>query len=506
MTQWPQSLALVGAGKMGGAMLKGWLEGGLAPSADRDRRSLAVAGNRRACGRARDRAQSARSPVDGAARRSFWRSSRRCSTPPRPNSRKLAGAQTLVVSIIAGKTIANLAARMPKARAFVRVDAQHAGGGRPRRHRRRRQRGGHARRNWRSTQTLMSAVGGSNGSPDESADRRGDGAFPAPGPAYVFALVEAMAEAGASARASRRSRDAARPRDGRGRRRVDASRAGASAAHVARKRDVAGRHDRGGAGGAARARRARGADAPRRRRRPQARGRTGGLTFLHAASRKPPSQIRTWPVTKLSAITKAIALAMSSGAPTRPTGVRPAIVGEGGAALSRRPEIPPRRVDDARRNGVDAQRPQLRGQDRRRRRRARHWRRRARPFPAPPSAPNGGDESDRAVLADRRQSRLRAGEMRPDFFLKAAPHLAEIERGERARSRARCPRRARDDRTARARRRIRAPARRRPRRAPRPRHCPARLARRGEPVLVAAGDRDLHAFAGEPPGAREADA
>ena len=32
MTEWPQSLALVGAGKMGGAMLKGWLDGGLAPA------------------------------------------------------------------------------------------------------------------------------------------------------------------------------------------------------------------------------------------------------------------------------------------------------------------------------------------------------------------------------------------------------------------------------------------------------------------------------------------
>ena len=29
MTQWPRSLALVGAGKMGGAMLRGWLDGGL---------------------------------------------------------------------------------------------------------------------------------------------------------------------------------------------------------------------------------------------------------------------------------------------------------------------------------------------------------------------------------------------------------------------------------------------------------------------------------------------
>ena len=29
MTEWPRTLALAGAGKMGGAMLRGWLDGGL---------------------------------------------------------------------------------------------------------------------------------------------------------------------------------------------------------------------------------------------------------------------------------------------------------------------------------------------------------------------------------------------------------------------------------------------------------------------------------------------
>ena len=29
MSDWPQTLVLAGAGKMGGAMLKGWLAGGL---------------------------------------------------------------------------------------------------------------------------------------------------------------------------------------------------------------------------------------------------------------------------------------------------------------------------------------------------------------------------------------------------------------------------------------------------------------------------------------------
>ena len=33
MSDWPQTLALAGAGKMGGAMLRGWLDGGLAAPA-----------------------------------------------------------------------------------------------------------------------------------------------------------------------------------------------------------------------------------------------------------------------------------------------------------------------------------------------------------------------------------------------------------------------------------------------------------------------------------------
>ena len=59
------------------------------------------------------------------------------------------------------------------------------------------------------------------------------------GPAYVFALVEAMAEAGAALGLPPIG-DALRPRDGRGRRRIDASRARDAGRAVARKRHVAG--------------------------------------------------------------------------------------------------------------------------------------------------------------------------------------------------------------------------------------------------------------------------
>ena len=108
----------------------------------------------------------------------------------------LAGAETLVVSIIAGKTIANLAARLP-GRARVRPrHAQYAGGGRARRDRRRRQRGVTARQR-ALTQTLLSTIGRFDWLPDE---RLIDAvtALSGSGPAYVFALVEALAEAGAA--------------------------------------------------------------------------------------------------------------------------------------------------------------------------------------------------------------------------------------------------------------------------------------------------------------------
>ena len=141
---------------------------------------------------------------------------------------------------------------------------------------------------------------------------------------------------------------------------------------VARQRHLARRHHRRRARRVARARRPRRADDPRGRRGASPRGRTRGLSPPTPPPASPPSQVRTWPVTKSLAIRKAIALAMSSGAPTRPTGVRRGEVGESarGAALGVH-EIPPRRVDHARRHGVDAQRAQLGGEHRRRPRRAR---------------------------------------------------------------------------------------------------------------------------------------
>ena len=120
MTEWPQSLALVGAGKMGGAMLKGWLDGGLAPSgvvlvdpspAPEIAALAAARGNR---------PQSSRREPNGAPEVLVLAVKPQMLDAAAPQLAPLAGAQTLVLSIIAGKTIANLAA-LAGGRAFVRA-------------------------------------------------------------------------------------------------------------------------------------------------------------------------------------------------------------------------------------------------------------------------------------------------------------------------------------------------------------------------------------------------
>ncbi|MDF2601736.1 MAG: pyrroline-5-carboxylate reductase, partial [Methylobacterium brachiatum] len=114
----PASLVLAGAGKMGGAMLAGWLEAGLDPRATTIIDPLP-----------------ARPIVDLCARHGI----RLNPTEPQPAAvlvlaikpqgleaaapslDRLVGPDTLLVSILAGKTIADLRARLPRARAVVRA-------------------------------------------------------------------------------------------------------------------------------------------------------------------------------------------------------------------------------------------------------------------------------------------------------------------------------------------------------------------------------------------------
>jgi pyrroline-5-carboxylate reductase len=191
MTQWPARLVLVGAGKMGGAMARGWLEAGLAPS------SLTIL-------------EPNPSPeiASLAASRGFALNPRIAVPPPdmlalaikpqsldkvAPQIAPLAAERTLILSILAGKTIADIKARLPQARAVVRAmpnlpaaigrgvtaafaNSNVAGD----------------ERGW--CERLLGAVGAFHWLEDESAIDAVT-AISGSGPAYVFALTEALAAA-----------------------------------------------------------------------------------------------------------------------------------------------------------------------------------------------------------------------------------------------------------------------------------------------------------------------
>ncbi len=193
MSEWPQTLVLVGAGKMGEALLRGWLAGGLAPqrvTIVEPQPSAAIAAL------AAERGIAVNPPLAGLAAPEvlFLAIKPQTLEAAASDLAPLAGAETLVISILAGKRIADLAARLPKARALARVmpNTPAAVG-----------RGASAafaspatsarQREW--AQSLMSAVGQFDWLADESLIDAVT-AISGSGPAYVFALVEAMAEAG----------------------------------------------------------------------------------------------------------------------------------------------------------------------------------------------------------------------------------------------------------------------------------------------------------------------
>jgi pyrroline-5-carboxylate reductase len=191
-TRWPARLVLVGAGKMGGAMASGWLDGGLAasslvilePSPSQEIAALASAR-----GAALNPAIAGLAPPDALVL-AVKPQSLDAVAPPIAS---LAGERTLVMSILAGKTIANLMARFPRARAVVRAmpNTPAAIG-----------RGVTAafanaevnaeQRRW--AESLLGAVGSFHWL-DEEASIDAVTAISGSGPAYVFALTEALAAA-----------------------------------------------------------------------------------------------------------------------------------------------------------------------------------------------------------------------------------------------------------------------------------------------------------------------
>jgi pyrroline-5-carboxylate reductase len=190
MTQWPANLVLVGAGKMGGAMAQGWLDAGLAassltilePSPSLEIASLAasrgVALNPKITATP-DMLALAIKPqsLDKAA----------------PEIAALLTESTLVLSILAGKTIADLMAHLARARAVVRAMPNlpaaigrgvTAGFANPN--------VTGEQRSW--CERLLGAVGAFYWLDDEGAIDAVT-AISGSGPAYVFALTEALAAA-----------------------------------------------------------------------------------------------------------------------------------------------------------------------------------------------------------------------------------------------------------------------------------------------------------------------
>ena len=195
MSDLPKSLVLVGAGKMGGAMLEGWLALGL------DSRGVAVF----------DPYASPGIETLCAARGARLNPPRETVAPPEvlalaikpqgldaaaPEIAGFVGPKTLVVSIMAGKTVANIRARLP-AKAVVRAmpNTPAAVG-----------RGvtgafpdaGVSPRQRAMADALLRAIGGVEWVADEALIDAVT-AVSGSGPAYVFYMVECMAAAGVAA-------------------------------------------------------------------------------------------------------------------------------------------------------------------------------------------------------------------------------------------------------------------------------------------------------------------
>jgi pyrroline-5-carboxylate reductase len=192
----PRSLVLVGAGKMGGAMLEGWLRMGVPGSA------IGVVDPKPSAELAALCARSGvtLNPVQAALGEPevlVLGIKPQMLADAAPSIEPLAGPVTLVLSILAGKTIGNLRDRLPRAgtiaRAMPNLPAavqRGATGIAPEAQVTTRQRelatallSGIGRVEWVDDEALIDAVTAVSGS----------------GPAYVFLLVECLARAGAEA-------------------------------------------------------------------------------------------------------------------------------------------------------------------------------------------------------------------------------------------------------------------------------------------------------------------
>lgn len=116
----PASLVLVGAGKMGASLIEGWLAAGLRPDGVAVIDPRASAEVRDLCAR---HGIALRSGADGVAAPEVMvlAVKPQALAEVAPALRDLAGPGTLILSILAGKTLADLRAALPRAGAFVRA-------------------------------------------------------------------------------------------------------------------------------------------------------------------------------------------------------------------------------------------------------------------------------------------------------------------------------------------------------------------------------------------------
>ena len=194
MRAFPPTLALVGAGKMGGAMLAGWFSAGMpgeGVSVFDPRPSPALEASLAERGGALNPASPSEPAVLVLAVKP------QLVDEAAPLLARLAGPGTLVVSVAAGKTVANLESRMPRARAVVRtIPNTPAAVGRgvtacfatP----------GVSEADRATATALLRAVGAVEWVDDEDLIDAAT-AVSGSGPAYVFLLAEALAAAGAAA-------------------------------------------------------------------------------------------------------------------------------------------------------------------------------------------------------------------------------------------------------------------------------------------------------------------
>jgi pyrroline-5-carboxylate reductase len=190
----PPSLALVGAGKMGGAMLEGWLAIGLAPDAATVFDAHPSDDIRRLC-----EARGLSLNPDDAPRPAVLVLATKPQTleAVAPLVERIVSPETVLVSILAGKTIADLTRRIPTIRAVVRampnlpasIGAGATGAyaneavGETERGQAHALLAANGIVEWLASEDLIDAVTAVSGS----------------GPAYVFHLVECLARAGAEA-------------------------------------------------------------------------------------------------------------------------------------------------------------------------------------------------------------------------------------------------------------------------------------------------------------------